>query len=119
MRVQNPVTIGRHSEPQPDLLVLKPRADFYAARHPGPSDVLLLIEVTDSTGSYDRTTKLPLYARAGIVEAWVVDLRRDVIEVYRGPTLRAYRTRREVGRGRSVAPVVTPRMTVAVAAVVG
>jgi Uma2 family endonuclease len=119
VRVQNPVTIGRLSEPQPDLMVLKPRDDFYAARHPGPSDVLLLIEVTDTTGVYDRATKLPLYARSGIVEAWVVDVRRHVIEVYRGPTLRGYRTRRDVPRGRHIVPAATPRMRVAVDALVG
>ncbi len=66
VRVQGPVRLGEETEPQPDLLLLAPRADFYASAHPGPDDVLLLVEVSDSSTEYDREMKLPLYARYGI-----------------------------------------------------
>lgn len=83
---QNSVRIGRSSEPQPDLAVLRRRADFYAAGEPpGPTDILLLVEVADSSLRFDRTVKLPLYARAGVAEMWIVDLKRRAIDVYRAP----------------------------------
>lgn len=89
--VQNPVRLGEHSEPQPDISLLKPRADFYAGAHPGPEDVLLLIEVADTSVDYDRQVKIPLYARAGIGEVWLVDLTENQVEVYRQPGPRGYR----------------------------
>jgi len=82
---QNPVVLDEHSEPQPDIAVLKPRADFYTKSHPGPEDVLLLIEVADSSAHYDRSVKIPLYARANITEVWLVDLPQKRLEVYRLP----------------------------------
>jgi Uma2 family endonuclease len=72
--VQNPIALSDHTEPQPDLALLRPREDFYKTAHPGPGDVLLVIEVADTTLAYDRDIKLPLYARASIPEAWLVDL---------------------------------------------
>jgi Uma2 family endonuclease len=89
--VQNPVRLGEHSEPQPDVCLLKPRMDFYAGAHPGPADVLLLIEVADTSADYDRQVKIPLYARAGIGEVWLVDLTQNQVEVYRQPGPRGYR----------------------------
>ncbi len=71
---QQPVRLDRRSEPQPDIALLKPRPDFYVSVHPGPSDVLLLIEVSDTTLRYDREVKLPLYARHAIPEVWLIDL---------------------------------------------
>ncbi len=68
--VQNPVHIDDFSEPQPDLALLKPRKDFYSNSHPTPEDVLVVIEVADASVYYDRNVKPPLYARAGIPEAW-------------------------------------------------
>ena len=83
---RNSVRINRSSEPQPDLAVLRRRADFYAVGEPpGPADVLLLIEVADSSLRFDQTVKLPLYARAGVAELWIVDLKRRVVDVYRAP----------------------------------
>ena len=64
--VQNPVSLGEHSEPQPDLTLLRPRADDYAQSHPGPEDVLLVIEVAETSLDYDRTVKIPLYGRPGM-----------------------------------------------------
>jgi Uma2 family endonuclease len=75
VRVQNPVRLSLHSEPQPDLALLRPRDDFYAAHHPLPPDALLVVEVADSSLHFDRDTKMRLYAQNGVPEAWLVDLR--------------------------------------------
>lgn len=82
---QNPLRLDDHSEPEPDLLLLKPRDDFYADAHPTAADVLLLIEVSDSTARYDREIKLPLYARHGVGEVWIVDLDARLIRCFRKP----------------------------------
>jgi len=83
--VQDPLRLGTHSEPQPDLMLLAPRADFYADAHPTAQDVLLLIEVSDTTSRYDREIKLPLYARHGVCEVWIVDLDEGVLRTCRNP----------------------------------
>src|SRR3989442_14089199 len=80
--VQKPVRIDDFSEPQPDIALLKPRKDFYSKSHPTPGDVLVIIVVADTSLECDRHVKLPLYARAGIPEAWLMVLRNDTIEVY-------------------------------------
>jgi len=85
LHVQNPVRLDDSSEPEPDVTVLKPRADDYATVHPRPDDVLLLIEVADSSLDYDREVKAPLYAESGIVEYWIVNLIDRVVEVFRHP----------------------------------
>ena len=79
---QDPVAIENHSEPQPDLALLLPRTDFYAAAHPGAQDVLLIIEVADSSLRYDREVKIPLYARSKIPEIWLVDLENKTLTLY-------------------------------------
>jgi Uma2 family endonuclease len=76
VRVQSPIWLGSHSEPQPDLAVLRRRADFYLDAHPQPGDVHLVIEVADTSADFDRTVKIPLYGRMGIPEAWLVDIAR-------------------------------------------
>jgi Uma2 family endonuclease len=76
--VQNPISIDEFSEPQPDLTLLKPRADFYSNSHPTPADVMVIVEVADTTVEYDRNVKLPIYARAGVPEAWLVVLPKDL-----------------------------------------
>lgn len=78
--VQDPVMINDHSEPEPDLAILKPNPSFYAERLPGPDDILLVIEVADSTLEKDRQVKLPLYAASGIPEYWIVNLSEEVLE---------------------------------------
>ncbi len=80
---QNPLHLDDYSELQPDLMLLKPAAHDYLSRHPVPADVLLLIEVSETTLAYDREQKLPAYARAGVREFWIVDLVRKAIEIYR------------------------------------
>lgn len=105
---QDPVHLDDHSEPQPDLMLLKPRADDYTSHHPVPEDVLLLVEVSDTTLALDREQKLPLYGRAGIVEVWIVNLQEKTIENYREPNFSGYGSQRVARRGESVAPLAFP-----------
>lgn len=101
--VQNPVDLDDYSEPEPDLTLLRPRDDFYASQHPRPADVLLVIEVSDSSARYDREVKLPLYAHAGIPEVWILDLAvADHIDMYRQPTANGYRGALRAERGDTV-----------------
>lgn len=103
VRVQNPVQLPKEdSELQPDVMLLRPRDDFYVSGHPGADDVRLLIEVADASLRLDRRLKIPLYARAGIREVWLVDLTTDRVEVSRDPAGRAYRDVRTLGRGQSL-----------------
>ena len=102
--IQNPVRLDDGSEPQPDIAVLRRREDFYVAAHPGPEDVLLLIEVSDTTVDFDRNEKLPLYARAGIPEVWIANLRDRRVEVYTEPVDGAYSNVRHFEAGDSVPP---------------
>ena len=96
--MQNPLEIDLHGMPQPDVLLLKPRADFYADSHPRPEDVLLLIEVSDSTLRFDKRVKLPLYARAGITETWIADVPGRAVWISRGPLPAGeYRETRGIG----------------------
>lgn len=88
--VQNPIRINQYSEPEPDIAILKLSPDFYTAAHPTPKDVYLLIEVADTSVRYDREVKLPLYANAGIVEVWIVNLKKRCIEIYRDPQQGSY-----------------------------
>jgi Uma2 family endonuclease len=83
--VQNPLQLGDLSEPEPDFMLLKPTADFYCSRHPNADDVLLLIEVADSSLSFDQNQKLRLYARHNIPEYWLLNLKDSCVEVYRQP----------------------------------
>ncbi len=111
---RNPIRLSDYSEPQPDLTLLRPRPDFYSTVEPSPSDVLLLIEVSDTTVEYDRRVKVPLYARHSVPEVWLVDLEQDTITVYRDPNADGYRTVRVVRRGEAVAPSAFPDRPLAV-----
>ena len=108
VRVQNPLAVSPRSELQPDLMLLTARDDDYAFGHPEPADVLLLVEVADSSLDYDRRTKLPLYAAVGIREAWLVDLEHDGIEACSEPTPDGYRVTRRYGLGESLSPAALP-----------
>ena len=88
--VQNPVALDVFSEPQPDLALLRSRPDFYSNSHPGPEDVLLIIEVADTSLAFDREEKIPLYAAAGISEVWLVDLVDKSLSVFRSPAQGTY-----------------------------
>ena len=85
VRVQDPLVLSSTSEVEPDVAIVRPRKDFYADRHPEPVDVLLVIEVAESSLEYDREVKLPLYARAGVPEVWIVDLTARVVTVHSSP----------------------------------
>jgi Uma2 family endonuclease len=112
--VQNPVALDRHSEPQPDIALLKPCPDFYESSHPHPEDVLLLLEISDSTLRYDRDIKVPLYARAGIPEVWLLDLPGQRLEVYRRPSTEGYREILYPASDETIAPVLLPEMVLLV-----
>ncbi len=88
--VQNPLQLDDYSEPEPDLLLLKPTVDDYTGRHPLPEDVFLLIEVADTSLAFDRGEKLPAYGRAGICEVWIVNLQDQTVEVCREPHYAGY-----------------------------
>ncbi len=108
VRVQNPIRLGGHSEPQPDIALLRPRADFYASAHPGPADVLLVVEVADTSSDIDREVKLSLYARAGVLEAWLVDLFKEIIEVHWDPSPDKYGSVQQVTRSQTLSPLAFP-----------
>jgi len=117
--VQDPIRLGRHSEPQPDVALLRYRPDFYASAHPGPEDVLLIVEVAEISADYDRTVKIPLYARHGIPEAWLVDLAKEHIEVYRQPGPEGYWETRTLRRGETLHLTALPGRTIAVEEILG
>lgn len=102
VRVQLPINLSDRSEPQPDLALVYYREDYYASGHPQSNDILLLIEVSDSTLKYDREVKLPLYAKSGIPEVWIVNLGEQIVEVYRQPCGDAYGVVQHYQRGEVV-----------------
>jgi len=110
---QCPIRLSDHSEPEPDLALLRPRQDEYTQGLARPEDVLLLVEVSDSTLSYDRGVKLALYAANGIPEVWVVNVGASQLEVYREPTGQGYGSRTDYPDGTAVAPLAFPDEPVA------
>jgi Uma2 family endonuclease len=114
---QNPVRLSERLEPQPDMTVI--RARDYEGSLPGPEDVLLLIEVSDTTLSYDRNVKLPLYARAVIPEVWIVDLAGEVIERHTNPSGDSYRHVERARRGEEIRSAALPEPAIRVEAVLG
>lgn len=100
--IQNPITINEFSEPEPDVVVAKPQDDFYADGHPTPKDILLLIEVADTSLAFDRNAKIPLYAAADVPEAWLVDLIANEITVFRKPEGAVYRESEVFKSGQSI-----------------
>jgi len=118
--VQNPLRLRSvESEFQPDVVLLHPRADFYTKSHPGAEDVYLVIEVADTSLEKDRHVKLPLYAKAGVREVWIVDLNADRVEVYRGPTADGYREARVHSRGESLTIEAFPDLALSVGDLLG
>ncbi len=112
VRIQNPIRLDEWNEPQPDLAILKRRGDFYAAKYPGPADTLLVIEVADTSAGFDRTVKLPLYARAGIPEYWIVDLTRRRLEAHRAPSGGSYTEITTHSSGETLALSAAPDIAV-------
>jgi Uma2 family endonuclease len=102
--VQNPVHLPGDNEPQPAVSILRARADFYAAGGHETKDILLVIEVADTSLAYDLNVKVPIYARSGIPEVWVVDVERGRVHAFRDPAGGAYGTRETIERGGMIAP---------------
>ena len=115
VRVQGSLRLDRHNELRPDLMLLRPRADFYRSGHPTAADVLLLVEIADSSLAYDRGPKLALYARHGVAEVWVVDLVSRAVEICREPGPEGYAERRRVTEGDAT-PALVPGLDVEVTA---
>jgi Uma2 family endonuclease len=114
-----PVNLGELSEPQPDLMLLKRRADFYSGKIPEAADVLLLIEVSDSSLLFDQGAKLNLYARHGVAEYWVVDVEGTRIVTYCEPSARGYARTLAVAGADLIAPLAFPALKVAVGELFG
>ncbi|OLE51763.1 MAG: hypothetical protein AUG51_21100 [Acidobacteria bacterium 13_1_20CM_3_53_8] len=111
---QHPIRLDDFSEPQPDVALLRWRDDFYRHAHPTPEDVLLVIEVADSTVESDRSYKIPLYAKAGITESWLVNLLEEQIELFAMPANGVYQTGRTFKRGDAAQSYTIPDLSVSV-----
>lgn len=109
---QNPIFLDAHSEPQPDVTLLRPRADFYRGAHPTPADVLLVVEVADTTLAYDTQIKLPLYARHHIPEVWLVDLVNQRLSIHRSPAASGFQEVQPYFNFSSVIPLLLLGVTV-------
>ena len=113
--IQNPLLLrAEDSEPQPDVVLLHLRDDFYTRAHPEAHDVYLVIEVADTSLEVDRDVKFPLYARAGVVEAWLLDLSTERLEVYRHPSAHGYQDVRLLQRGETITPLAFPDLILTV-----
>jgi Uma2 family endonuclease len=119
VRAQHPLRLDDYSEPEPDIVLVHYRDDFYVHAHPAPADAFLVIEVADSSTEYDRRVKVPLYARNGITETWLVNLDKSVLEVYRNPAFNSYKDVRHLRAGDQVSPLAFPELTLDVAALLG
>jgi Uma2 family endonuclease len=113
VQVQGSVRLDLYHEPQPDLVLLRPRADDYASQLPGPSDILLIVEVADSS-DYDREVKSRVYAKAGIGEYWLAELTENAVFVFSAPQADTYQGSARYQRGQSIAPHALPDSIVAV-----
>jgi len=112
--VQDPVRLDDHSEPQPDLMLLKVAPDFYGKMHPQPGDVFLIVEVSDTSLTVDHEEKLPAYGRAGIPETWIINLNNKTIEVYREPHFSGYESKTILSAGDEARPLAFPDVSVGV-----
>ena len=110
--VQDPIQLNNLSEPQPDVVLLKPCSDFYESKIPEPEDIYLLIEVADSTIKYDQEVKLPLYAQSNISEVWIADLNNKTLEVYRQPQDKTYLEQQK--NVKSISPLAFPQITLTI-----
>lgn len=108
IRVQSPIRLNDYTEPQLDIAVLRLRADYYAEAHPAPDNVLLVVEVADTSLEYDRDVKLPRYAQAMIGEAWLVDLAHTTLTQYTQPSNGFYASVHQVERGGALVSTVFP-----------
>jgi len=112
---QNPLRLGDHSEPEPDVMLLKPSPDDYTSRHPRPEEVFLLVEVSEASFATDVEKKLPAYGRAGVAEVWIVNLNEVTLEIHREPHFNGYGSRTVLGAGDQARPATFPDAAVDVA----
>lgn len=119
VRVQGSLRLHDFSQPEPDLAVLRPRDDFYAGEDAGPADALLVIEVADTSEHYDRAVKVPLYARAGIPEVWLVDLVAMNVTIYRAPAPDGYAQTMVVSGDDALSPLAFPDLSLTAARILG
>ena len=117
--VQNPLQFNTDVELYPDIFLLKFRSDLYRKKKPAVEDVVLLIEVSDTSISHDRNTKIPLYAKAGVPEVWIINLNNDQVELYREPQMEGYQSRTVCRRGEAVSPLAFPEIVLAVDEIMG
>ncbi len=117
--VQNPIIADDYSEPEPDIAVLRPRDDYYAHGHPKSADVLLVIEVADTSVEVDRKIKIPLYARAGIPVTVLVDLPKELVEVHSVIVNGRYQSAQIFRRGDSFRVGIIPQLNLNVDAILG
>ena len=108
--VQNAVIINNINEPQPDISLLRFREDYYSTAKARPEDILLLIEVSDSTVTYDRKIKVPLYARNGVAEVWLINLPKKIVEVYNHLENGKYKVVKKLERGETLSPKLIPSL---------
>jgi Uma2 family endonuclease len=118
VRVHGPVRLNRYNEPVPDIVILRPKADFYASGHPGPADVLLIIEVADSSLDYDREVKARIYGEAGVLEHWVVDVAGESLWRHNDPRDGAYQVQ-PYRRGEAVTPELLPDVVISLEDLIG
>ena len=119
VRIQNPIRLGRYTEPQPDLVIARRRTGHYTDRHPEAGDVLLVIEVADSSLLYDQLEKAPRYATAGIPEAWLVDVSGETVTVYTAPGDGGYTEERMLRPGERLVSVAVAELRLPVAEIFG
>jgi Uma2 family endonuclease len=111
VNVQSPLRLDRYNEPQPDVMLLRSRDDDYRGSHPSAADVLLLVEVSETSLAYDRGIKLALYAKFEVPEVWIIDLSGSAIEIYREPKDGAYVLRERLTEGL-LAPALVLGVTI-------
>jgi Uma2 family endonuclease len=119
VRIQGSIALGDNGEPEPDLVLLRHRDDFYATAPATEEAALLIVEVADTSEAYDRRTKGPLYARYGIPELWIVNLNRDWVTRHLDPTPGGYATTRVYRCGESLGPLAFPNVVVAIDDILG
>lgn len=116
--VQNPLRISDYNEPEPDL-VLSDLTKYDGKRHPRPAEVILIVEVSDATLKYDRAVKLPLYAEAGIAEVWIVNLKKNIVEIHQNPFDDIYQTIKIYQPGETIDVQILPNLRLDVDEVLG
>jgi len=112
VEIQGPIVLDAHSEPEPDLALLRPRQDFYETANPTVDDVLLLVEIADSSLNHDKNTKIPIYARHRIPEVWLINLPKQQVEIYLKPSPEGYRHIWLPEKHECISPTLLPEVSV-------